>query len=683
MAYGISGSVGSDFELFIYDATSGDLIKRKTLSGVSEYSEYVSKNPMTVNVVAVPASSSERAITYNNVVLADGITYDSDTWLQIDLPINDPLGKTSVAVVSDGSYAYVFGGTLSGGTRTDACYKWDPSDNSYTQLENYPNTGISNPAAALYNGKIYLFGGYTGSVWTNALLEYDIATDSYTTLSPTGGGPDARDRASMVAYDGKLYVYGGYASGSNKSDCWEYNITSNNWTSKSSYGPARRAHCAVEYNGYMYVYGGYSNTYEFKILRYNISENSWLEIETLSSSNMGSYGSCMVEHSGNLYIYGGTQWTSSEYYSTKMVKYDISGDSATTKSSGPYSVSYGGAFLMGDDMYMVFGTYDTGASDHNEGHLKYDILNDQYIANPIESANRVSYSLHTMVGSKLYVISGNQPHVQTTNYNRFKKVLVYDAATRQWSRKKDVSFLTDTGTTSARYTGATVNYNGKIYIWGGVNYSNGNVSNELVYYDEMWEYDPSSDTWTQKTSGGSGGAYKPCCGQYNGKIYITGGSQGATKYDETWEYDIINDTWAQKADHPEAMSSSAGAVYDGVFYTFGGWTTEAKSSCYKYTISTNTWSAIADLPVGYSPRANATAVSANNGKIYVYGGSNGSDYVNTMLEYNTANNTWSVMENGATDRAGASLGYYDGKIYMYGGQDYSANRLRDIWEYYV
>jgi N-acetylneuraminic acid mutarotase len=675
MAYGISGSVNGDFELFIYDADSGNLIKRKTLSGVTTYSEYVSKNPKTVNIMAVPADSSKRAITYNGVALADGITYDSDTWLEIDIPANEPTPRRAFGVAEYEGKVYMVGGYTD--ERMDELWVWDSSNNAYTQLADLSEAKASSSCIA-YNGKIYVFGGQVNSGYTNDFEVYDIATDSWSILSPTGTGPDARMRATVVEYDGKFYIYGGEAGSSFKNSLFEYNVSANSWTQKAS-GQERTAHCSAVWNGKMYSYGGYHDAggYRFEMYEYNISTNSWTQKATASSS-YGAHGASMVVYEGKLYIYGGANNSGVQ---KSMLEYNISGNSYTGKASGPYASLYttGNTPEINGDMY-IFQGYD--GSSNNSGFIKYDIANNQYIVNPIESANRVSYSFHAMVGSKLYVISGQQPHVQTSGYNYFKKVLVYDASTRQWSRNKDVSFMTDTGTLTARYAGVTAEYDGKIYIWGGVNYLYGNVTNELVYYDEMWEYNPSTDVWTQKTSGGSDGAYKPCCGQYNGKIYITGGSQGATKYDETWEYDIINDTWAQKADHPVAMNSSAGAVYDGVFYTFGGWTNEAKSSCYKYTISTNTWSAIADLPINYA-RINATAVSANNGKIYVYGGSDGSDYVNTMLEYNTTNNTWSVVESGATDRSGAILDYYDGKIYMYGGQDESANRLYDIWEYYV
>jgi N-acetylneuraminic acid mutarotase len=118
----------------------------------------------------------------------------------------------------------------------------------------------------------------------------------------------------------------------------------------------------------------------------------------------------------------------------------------------------------------------------------------------------------------------------------------YDPATNVWSKKASIG-----GSKRTSAVGFVIQ--GKGYICTGMN--NG------AYEDDLWEYDPSVDVWTAKRSISNAtdqtfdDNYTTLTGvskvgfSVNDKGYIATGGQGvATTI--VWEYDPLTDLWEQK-----------------------------------------------------------------------------------------------------------------------------------------
>ena len=130
----------------------------------------------------------------------------------------------------------------------------------------------------------------------------------------------------------------------------------------------------------------------------------------------------------------------------------------------------------------------------------------------------------------------------------------------------------------------------KGYLFGGLD-ANGPLN-------ELWCYDPGTDSWSAKAS-------LPTAGRYASSVIIGGGHAfictgmlaGNVPTNEVWRYDPVNDLWEQKAAVPgpprhRAMSDDfllAGGA-DSLF--------QALTDCYEYAYVTDTWIAKADLPEG-------------------------------------------------------------------------------------
>ena len=85
--------------------------------------------------------------------------------------------------------------------------------------------------------------------------------------------PSSRDLHTSVVYNGYLYVIGGYTSSTTYSTEVYYaplnpNGTLGSWSSTTSLPSGRYSHTSVVYNGYLYVIGGatYSTSYSTEVL---------------------------------------------------------------------------------------------------------------------------------------------------------------------------------------------------------------------------------------------------------------------------------------------------------------------------------------------------------------------------------------------------------------------------------
>ena len=89
-----------------------------------------------------------------------------------------------------------------------------------------------------------------------------------------------------------------------------------------------------------------------------------------------------------------------------------------------------------------------------------------------------------------------------------------------------------------RYGAVAAAIGGKIYV--GTGYDGANKK-------DWWEYDPTANTWTQKTDFGGTARHYAVAAAINGKIYVGTGYDGAYRKD-WWEYDPTANTWTQKTD---------------------------------------------------------------------------------------------------------------------------------------
>jgi len=125
----------------------------------------------------------------------------------------------------------------------------------------------------------------------------------------------------------------------------------------------------------------------------------------------------------------------------------------------------------------------------------------------------------------------------------FFALLFTITANAQWIPKSNFP-----GTPKAKSTAFTIN--NKIYVVGGVN------DNSAVL-NSFWVYDISTDIWTVKPAFPGPARYGATSFVINGKGYVATGANDFGFLDDLWEYDPATSTWVQKTGLPAGSAQHA------------------------------------------------------------------------------------------------------------------------------
>lgn len=261
-----------------------------------------------------------------------------------------------------------------------------------TYFANYTYPEVrSNHALRGINSYFYLFGGLGVSGYLGDLWQYDLDTELWLKMSPSGPQPSARHLFASDSFGDALLVWGGEGKKGLLSDIHIFNSRNNQWNtivSQSSTTPsARKGACAVFQMPYLYIYGGetqsgYSNelwvfdlqTYEYTLISnsaleiayancqlvkgnffvlfglnsngknlfeinvYNLTSNKWSTEQSLSSSSGGTQGISIILEDKLLY-YGGRDFGYLSAYKTLNVDYNGTAYSLVT-SKNPYNMAW-------------------------------------------------------------------------------------------------------------------------------------------------------------------------------------------------------------------------------------------------------------------------------------------------------------------------------------------------------
>ena len=146
--------------------------------------------------------------------------------------------------------------------------------------------------------------------------------------------------------------------------------------------------------------------------------------------------------------------------------------------------------------------------------------------------------------------------------------------------------------------------------------------------------------WIQKASVGGVGRHRAtgCATTHRGYIglgHINGTGQDIS-FKDWWEYDPASDTWTQKADYPVSTHGAVSFVVDNCPVVGGG--SALSTQFYKFNTLTNTWGQIANciLP---NPGDSQGFSIYNEGFVY---------QANQLAKYNPVTDSWSLCTNAPT-----------------------------------
>jgi N-acetylneuraminic acid mutarotase len=285
-------------------------------------------------------------------------------------------------------------------------------------------------------------------------------------------------RTDAVAFtiNGKGYVGTGFDGEDRLSDFWEYDPVKNTWTKKKDFpGAARSGAVSFSIGSKGYIGTGYDGMKKLKdFWEYNSETNTWDSIDAFGGS--ARYGAIAFTINNKGYV--GTGYDG--YYLKDFWEYD---PEKTAGSRWTQKVSVGGSKRKDAVGFVING----------KGYVCNGIDNGSYESDFWE----------------------------------------YDPATDVWTAKRSISNLSDDtyddDYTSIRGISKTAyTINGKGYIATG---------GEGTVGSTVWEYNPSDDSWKQKTSFEGTQRVEAVSFAIGDRAYVTTGRSSSYYFDDIWAFD--------------------------------------------------------------------------------------------------------------------------------------------------
>lgn len=589
----------------------------------------------------------------------DGSSSSNYNWRNVSNPGNAPTARYEYALAfsSFDNRTYLFGGSSGAGMFYQDLWAWDGTGWRHINITSGSEPSPRARARMVYNEdthQLILFGGqYTDSGSTTTFYgdvwHFDFHTKTW--INPSATGPVARETFAMT-YDtanDQVIMCGGWDGGTPLNDIWVYGNSSGIWQWQqrypSGYFPALSWHNMVwdSARQVAVVFGGwggggvpYSDIYE-----YDPNLNQWTSPTITSSIPAGRYAYGMAYDSkageaviyagydgnqelGDTWFYNGSSWRSEN---------GVSHDSGDLKRFG-HRMVYVPHLSASHSVFAVFAGI-TGSSYLNDTLMIYK--------------NKSDYSLYVACRTPYEGPRGRETAGMCYNHD-WGELLIYGGWEGDSPRFNDLWTYDYTNwykmnPSSPKPSGRSYNtmyydsYNQLAVMFGGIDNA-GNILNET------WSYDPNNDQWSQ-----SGSPTWPAARYGHSMVWVStntsiaggflfGGGNATSYMGDTWFYDAYMGYWnnLNPSNNPDPRD---GAV---LFY------------------------------------------DQNNQVVFLFGGMNGTGYLNDMWVYDFTINTWSpITINGAwpQGRHHAAGCYFpkSNKMILFGGYDVSGDYLGTTWEY--
>jgi hypothetical protein len=547
-------------------------------------------------------------------------------------------------MVWDGTKVIMFGGWINlNGDTTNDLWWYNPGTNTWTQRIAQGAPGSPSPrvghAMAWDGTKVIMFGGDHETTKTNDLWWYDSGTNTWTEkiAQGTSGSPSPREPQTMV-WDGAMVImFGGLGyDNSYRNDVWWYGPGQNIWTEKIAQGApgspaARHRHTMVWTGTKVIMFGGYTMDGEKNDLW-------WYDPETSMRPPAQSISPNPADGATNVLTARLLGW-------------------AAADGAASYDVYFG---TSNPPQYQI----NTTETIYNPGTLSYE----------------TSYYWRIDSRNEFGITTGHVWRFRTAN------------GIRVWFEK-----------IANGQPGLPPVRSGQAMVWDGTRVIMfGGYDSACYLKNDLWWYDPGTNTWTQKIAQGAPGS--PPARSYHSMVWdpatsgmiMFGGwiDMAGHTTNDLWWYNPGTNTWTQKIAHGAPGSPSAretSMVWDGTrVIMFGGaGDYGSKNDLWWYAPGTNIWTEKIAQGTPGSPSVRYTHAMVWDGtRMIMFGGVGNLLLKNDLWWYNPGTNTWTEnIPQGALGSPPARCYHsmvWDGtRVIMFGGHGdyYRYHTSNDLWQY--
>jgi N-acetylneuraminic acid mutarotase len=403
-----------------------------------------------------------------------------------------PLAHAAAVYVPEQDKAYLFGGLGGDGWQRDTILEYDLSAGTVVTLPASLPISMSM-SSAIYDPvteSAYIFGGQYFGVPFSMILRFDLASKE---LATAGVLPVASSATSAVHVpeQGKTYIFGGQGTAATAplSQTVEYDIASNTATTLEATLLIERRGTAAVYvpsHGTAYVFGGESGLPGFPlalsdVLAFDVNARTATGIGAGVDDRSGA-SAVYVPTTGNVYLFGGKSGDQSASQSILGFNVDRARSGfldatlpvSRTESAAVYDAARGQAYIFG------------GSSPGETTHYFADILRFDVVAEEVfptgaalPSGRAGMAAAHVSAG-RAYLFGG------VGDSGCLDQILAYDPV------QDRLTTLPSALPTAMAYASAVYDEVGnKIYLFGGWN-----PAAPTPYLDQIVAFDVASETAT-------------------------------------------------------------------------------------------------------------------------------------------------------------------------------------------
>jgi hypothetical protein len=447
---------------------------------------------------------------------------------------------------------------------------------------------------------------------------YDPATDTWADNVDQGTNPPTAryDHASWGS-DGLFYIALGSAT-----PMWVFdpNGSSQKWTQLStpSYNKSfAKAFVVPSPNGkVVYFIGANGGASPSEMTyKYNMVQQTWSY--GLDRLDAGVPISCLVDK--KIFLFGTYYGTGDGVYKDHIGYFDTDSEKVVSLcgSEGTWIGRSNHTMAFKDHCVYVSGGFVSGNQRYDYGKLQNgavweaNIDNSSFKLIASEGSPRISATMN-FIGEDLYIVGG---HNNTCNLNR---VSVFNMLNKSWSYAAPLPLSVRCHTSAV--------YKGKLYVFGG------DATGSAGIQDRLWQYDPSTNIWTELASGPArlNGSESYV---YGDKLYVLFGYNQSSAYsDSMYVYDFVLNSWSTVSINITEQGRPSNSRYNfaswgrGQYWYITGDEAASRPDVWYVDLKTLTWVRSAQDVNRGDIRGVKAACDPETGRAYLVGGPNNSAY---------------------------------------------------------
>jgi len=272
----------------------------------------------------------------------------------------------------------------------------------WQELADLP-TARSGLAVAVYENQIYAIGGETAQGVTGVMEQYDVATDTWITLTPKPV-PVADINAAVIG--GKIYIPGGRLASGGVTDVLEsYDPRRDQWERRASLPAALSGYALVAFEGKLYVFGGWdSQKFLASVYEYDSDQDKWIERTPMPTAR-GFAGAAVA--GGKIYVIGGYDGKEALAVNEEYLPERDTWSRRAPLPAGRYAM---GVASIADIIHVVGGEGETGST---LPPLQYVHQQDKWQAFESPLSENWSHLGVVPTGTQLYILGGRLGGIST------------------------------------------------------------------------------------------------------------------------------------------------------------------------------------------------------------------------------------------------------------------------------